>query len=58
MSLLTINQSGAFFGYVMTIEKVEEEKHSRGKQQEKMLDGLTKWLNVGHVTDAPKATKD
>ena len=26
-------------------------KHSMVKQREKMLDRLTKWLNVGQVTD-------
>ena len=34
------------------------EKRSRGKQREKMLDGLTKWLKVGGVTNALKATTD
>ena len=33
-------------------------KRSRGKQGGKMLDGLTKWLKVGRVTDALKATRD
>ena len=33
-------------------------KRSRGKQQEKMLDGLTKWLKEGRVTEALKAMKD
>ena len=28
------------------------------KQHEKMLDGLTKWLKVGGVTGALKATMD
>ena len=35
-----------------------KEKLSRGKQPEKVLDGLTKWLNVGCMTDALKATRD
>ena len=34
-----------------------EGKRSRGKQREKMLDGLTKWLYVVRVTDALKATR-
>ena len=28
------------------------------KQHEKMLDGLTKWLKVGQVTEPPKAARD
>ena len=28
------------------------------QQREKILDRLTKWLNVGRVTDALKATRD
>ena len=35
-----------------------EGKCSRRKQQEKMLNGLTKWLKVGQVTDALQAMKD
>ena len=31
---------------------------SRGKQLEQMLDGLTKWLKVGRVTEALKMTRD
>ena len=31
---------------------------SRGKQREKMLDGLTKWLKVGRVTEGLKTTRD
>ena len=33
-------------------------KHSRGKQREKMLDELTKWLKGERVTEALKATND
>ena len=35
-----------------------EGKSSRGKQCEKMLDGLTKWLKVGRVTEAMEAMRD
>ena len=35
-----------------------EGKRSRGKQHEKTLDRLTKWLKAGLVTDALKATRD
>ena len=35
-----------------------EGKYSRGKQRKKMLDGLKKWLEVGRVTEALKATRD
>ena len=48
----------AFFAYVIKREKLEhlvttrmiEGKHSSRKQQEKMLDGLAKRLNVRRVT--------
>ena len=30
----------------------------RGKRCENMLDGLTKWLKVGRVTEALKAARD
>ena len=29
-----------------------------GKQREKMLDGLTKWLKLGRLTEALKARRD
>ena len=35
-----------------------EGKRSRGKQHDKMLDGLRKWLKLGRVTGALKATRD
>ena len=35
-----------------------EGSRSRGKQREMMLDGLTKWLNEGRVTDALKTTRN
>ena len=37
----------------VTTELIEG-KCSRGKQNEKILDGLIKWLQVGRVTDALK----
>ena len=50
-------------GHVMRREKLVttgmiEGKRSMGRQHEKMLDGLTKWLKVGRVTKALKAFKD
>ena len=33
-------------------------KRSKGKQREKILDGLTKWLRVGRVAETLKATSD
>ena len=59
-------RQATFFGHVMRKEKMEhivttgmmEGKKSRGRQREKMLDGLTKWLNAGRVTQALTATKD
>ena len=54
------------FDHVMRTEKLEHlmtigmivGKHSRGKQPEKMLDRLTKWLKVGQVTEVLKAMRD
>ena len=43
--------------HVVTIRMIEG-KHSTRKQRENMLDGLTKWLKVGRVTDALKAMRD
>ena len=51
------------FGHVMRREKLEhlvttgmiEGKRSRGKHNEKMLDGQTKWLKVGRVIEKLKA---
>ena len=41
----------------MTIGIIEG-KNSRGKQNEKMLDGITKWLKEGRMTEALKVTRD
>ena len=38
--------------------RIIEREHSRGNQQEKMVDGLKKWLSAGKVTDALKSTRD
>ncbi|GFO27916.1 retrovirus-related pol polyprotein line-1 [Plakobranchus ocellatus] len=59
-------RQATFFGHVMRKGKMEhivttgmiEGKRSRGRQREKMLDGLTKWLNAGRVTQALTATMD
>ena len=55
-----------FFDNVMRREKLEhliktgmmEGKRSRGKQREKMTDGLVKWLGAGKVVEILKATRD
>ena len=55
-----------FFGHVMRREKLEhlittgmmEGKRSRGKQREKMTDGLANWLGAGKVVEILKATRD
>ena len=55
-----------FFGHVMRREKLEhlittgmmEGKRSRGKQREKMTDGLVKWLGAGKVVEILKASRD
>ena len=43
--------------YIVTTGMIEGERN-RGKQREKMLDVLTKWLKVGRVTEELKATRD
>ena len=43
--------------HLVTTGRIEG-KRSRGKQHEKMLDGLTKRLRVGRETKALKATRD
>ena len=55
-----------FFGHVMRREKFEhlittgmmERKRSRGKQREKMTEGLANWLGAGKVAEILKATRD
>ena len=55
-----------FFGHVMRREKLEhlittgmmEGKRSKGKQREKMTDGLANWLGAGKVVEILKATRD
>ena len=59
-------RQATFFVHVMRREKLEhvvttgkiEGKCSRGKHREKMLEGLTNWLQEGRVTEALKATRD
>ena len=49
------------FGHVMRREKLEHLVTSGmivGKQRQKLLNGLTKWLKVGQGTEALKATRD
>ena len=53
-----------FSGHVMRREKLEhlittgmmEGKRSKGKQREKMTDGLVNWLGAGKVVEILKAT--
>ena len=48
-------------GQVMRKQKLEHpvtSGMSEGKQHEKMLDGLTKWLKVGRMNEALKARRD
>ena len=55
-----------FLGHVMRRENLEhfmtigmmKGKCCSGKQRGKMLDRVTKWLNVGRVIDALKVTRD
>ena len=55
-----------FIGNVMRWQKLKhlittvimEGKRSRGKQREKMTDGLANWLGAGKVVEILKATRD
>ncbi|GFN93972.1 endonuclease-reverse transcriptase [Plakobranchus ocellatus] len=59
-------RQATFFGHVMRREKLEnlvttgmlEGKCSRGKQREKLIEGLTDWLKAGKSLEAIEATKD
>ena len=51
-----------FLGHVWRTDKllttdISKGKRKKGKQQEKMLDELTKWLKVGRVRKALKAMR-
>ncbi|GFO12223.1 MORC family CW-type Zinc finger protein 3 [Plakobranchus ocellatus] len=59
-------RQATFFGHVMRREKLEnlvttgmlEGKRSRGKQREKLIEGLIDWLKAGKSLEAIEATKD
>ncbi|GFO13501.1 exocyst complex component, partial [Plakobranchus ocellatus] len=59
-------RQATFFGHVMRREKLEnlvttgmlEGKRSRGKQREKLIEGLTDWLKAWKSLEAIEATKD
>ncbi|GFO34714.1 endonuclease-reverse transcriptase [Plakobranchus ocellatus] len=59
-------RQATFFGHVMRREKLEnlvttgmlEGKRSRGKQREKLIEGLTDWLKAEKSLEAIEATKD
>ncbi|GFO46819.1 cation-transporting ATPase, partial [Plakobranchus ocellatus] len=59
-------RQATFFGHVMRREKLEnlvttgmlEGKRSRGKQREKLIEGLADWLKAGKSLEAIEATKD
>ncbi|GFO25314.1 hypothetical protein PoB_005181900 [Plakobranchus ocellatus] len=64
---ITIRKRQAtFLGHVMRREKLEhlvttgkfEGKRSRGRQREKIMDGLATWLGPGKVSDILAAVKD
>ncbi|GFO16931.1 hypothetical protein PoB_004343600 [Plakobranchus ocellatus] len=42
----------------MLTERMLEGKRSRGKQREKLIEGLTDWLKAGKSLEAIEATKD
>ncbi|GFN88761.1 UDP-glucuronosyltransferase 2a1-like [Plakobranchus ocellatus] len=59
-------RQATFLGHVMRRGKLEhlvttgkfEGKRSRGRQREKIMDGLATWLGPGKVSDIPAAVKD
>ncbi|GFO31931.1 hypothetical protein PoB_005843600 [Plakobranchus ocellatus] len=59
-------RQATFFGHVMRREKLEnlvttgmlEGNRSRGKQREKLIEGLADWLKAGKSLEAIEATKD
>ncbi|GFN84853.1 hypothetical protein PoB_001135900 [Plakobranchus ocellatus] len=59
-------RQATFFGHVMRREKLEnlvttgmlEGKRSRGKQREKLIEGLADWLKAGKSLEVIEATKD
>ncbi|GFO13312.1 hypothetical protein PoB_003981700 [Plakobranchus ocellatus] len=58
-------RQATFLGHVMRRGKLEhlvttefEGKRSRGRQREKIIDGLATWLGPGKVLDALAAVKD
>ncbi|GFO08443.1 hypothetical protein PoB_003494800 [Plakobranchus ocellatus] len=59
-------RQATFLGHVMRREKLEhlvttgkfEGKRSRGRQREKIMDGLATWLGPGKVSDILAAVKD
>ncbi|GFO49126.1 hypothetical protein PoB_007563100 [Plakobranchus ocellatus] len=59
-------RQATFLGHVMIREKLEhlvttgkfEGKRSRGRQREKIMDGLATWLRPGKVSDILAAVKD
>ncbi|GFO06357.1 endonuclease-reverse transcriptase [Plakobranchus ocellatus] len=59
-------RQATFLGHVMRREKLEqlvttgklEGKRSRGRQREKITDGLATWLGPGRVTETLTAVED
>ncbi|GFO33887.1 eukaryotic translation initiation factor 3 subunit f [Plakobranchus ocellatus] len=55
-------RQATFLGHVMRRGKLEhleiEGKRSRGRQREKIMDGLPTWLGPGKVSDILAAVKD
>ncbi|GFN81952.1 eukaryotic translation initiation factor 3 subunit f [Plakobranchus ocellatus] len=59
-------RQSTFLGHLMRRGKLEhlvtpgkfEEKRSRGRQREKIMDGLAIWLGPGKVSDILAAVKD
>ncbi|GFO29708.1 hypothetical protein PoB_005621300 [Plakobranchus ocellatus] len=64
--LFTPPTQATFLGHVMRREKLEhlvttgkfERKRSRGRQREKIMDGLATWLGTGKVLNTLTAVKD
>ncbi|GFO03140.1 UDP-glucuronosyltransferase 2a1-like [Plakobranchus ocellatus] len=66
MRKLLVKRQATFLGHVMRRGKLEhlvttgkfEGKRSRGRQREKIMDGLATWLGPGKVSDILAAVKD
>ncbi|GFN79392.1 hypothetical protein PoB_000589800 [Plakobranchus ocellatus] len=55
---LTVAEASVRRNVMFVFTGMLEGKRSRGKQREKLIEGLTDWLKAGKSLEAIKATKD